>query len=84
VLDRARLWKKSDVSFLTIHRQQLHKKHIKDRTWDKDSRLYDAEENIWNKWDELTEKWRKIQKEELHDLYSSQNIIRVIKLRSMR
>jgi hypothetical protein len=34
--------------------------------------------------DEVTEKWIKIHKEELHDLYSSPNIIRMIKSRIMR
>jgi hypothetical protein len=40
-----------------------------------------AEENIWTK-----ERWsdgRKLQNEELHSLYSSPSIIRIIKLRSM-
>jgi hypothetical protein len=34
--------------------------------------------------DEVTEEWRKLHNEELHDLYSSTNIIRVIKYRRMR
>jgi hypothetical protein len=32
----------------------------------------------------VTEKWRKLHKEELRDLYSSQSIIRIIKSRRMR
>jgi hypothetical protein len=34
--------------------------------------------------DEVTGKWRKRHHEELHDLYSSPNIVRVIKSRRMR
>jgi hypothetical protein len=34
--------------------------------------------------DEVTGDWRELQNEELHNLYSSLNIIRMIKLRRMR
>jgi len=34
--------------------------------------------------DEVTGKWRRLHNEELNDLYSSPNIVRVIKLRTMR
>jgi hypothetical protein len=34
--------------------------------------------------DEVTVEWRKIHNEALHDLYSSPNIVRVIKSRRMR
>jgi hypothetical protein len=34
--------------------------------------------------DEVTECWRKLHNEELHNLYSSTNIVRMIKLRRMR
>jgi hypothetical protein len=34
--------------------------------------------------DEVTEGWRKLHNEELHNLYSSPSIIRTIKLRIMR
>jgi hypothetical protein len=34
--------------------------------------------------DEVTGEWRKLHKEELHDLYSSPSIIRIIKARRMR
>jgi hypothetical protein len=37
-----------------------------------------------SKRDELTGEWRKPHNEELHDLYSSSNIVRVIKSRRMR
>jgi PAS domain-containing protein len=34
--------------------------------------------------DEVTGEWRKLHEEELHDLYSSSSIVRVIKSRTMR
>jgi hypothetical protein len=34
--------------------------------------------------DEVTREWRKLHNEQLNDLYSSPNIVRVIKLRIMR
>jgi hypothetical protein len=34
--------------------------------------------------DEVTEDWRKLHNEDLHNLYSSPNIIRMIKSRRMR
>jgi hypothetical protein len=36
------------------------------------------------KMDEVTEEWSKLHNEELNDLYSSSNIVRVIKSRKMR
>jgi hypothetical protein len=36
------------------------------------------------KTDELTGGWRKLHNEELHDLYSSPSIIRIMKARRMR
>ena len=37
-----------------------------------------------SKRNEVTGEWRRLHKEELHDLYCSQNIIRVIRSRGMR
>jgi hypothetical protein len=34
--------------------------------------------------DEVTEEWRKLHNDELHDLYSSPSIIKIIKVRRMR
>jgi hypothetical protein len=34
--------------------------------------------------DEVTGEWRKLRNEELHDLYSSPSIIRIIKVRRIR
>ena len=36
------------------------------------------------KWDGVTREWRKLYNEELNDLYSSPNIVRVIKSRRMK
>ena len=50
-------------------------------------------ESVWNrvlgimfgpKRDEVTGEWRKLHNGELNDLYSSPNVVRVIKLRRMR
>jgi hypothetical protein len=40
--------------------------------------------NVLVKRDEVTGEWRKLHNEELHDLYSSPSIIRIIKARRMR
>ena len=39
---------------------------------------------FWTKRDAVTGEWRKLHNEELNDLYSSLNIVRVIKSRRMR
>jgi hypothetical protein len=43
-----------------------------------------TKENMWNWRDEVTGEWRKLHSEELHNLYSSPNIVRQIKSRKMR
>ena len=40
--------------------------------------------SVWPKRDEVTGEWRKLNKEELRDLYSLPNIVRVLKSRRMR
>jgi hypothetical protein len=39
---------------------------------------------FWSKRDEVTRKWRKLHNEELSDLYSLPNMVRVVKSRRMR
>jgi hypothetical protein len=39
---------------------------------------------LWTRRDEVTEKWRRLHNEEVYDLYSTLNVIRVIKLRRMK
>jgi hypothetical protein len=39
---------------------------------------------FWHRRDEVTRGWRKLHNEELHNLYSSQSIIRTIKPRKIR
>jgi hypothetical protein len=36
------------------------------------------------KWDEVTGSWRKLHNEELHNVYCSPNVIRMVKLRRIR
>jgi hypothetical protein len=39
---------------------------------------------LWPKRDEVTWEWRKLRNEKLNDLYTSPNVVRVIKSRRMR
>ena len=39
---------------------------------------------FWPEWDEITGEWRKLNNEELNDLYCSPNIIRVIESRRLK
>jgi hypothetical protein len=39
---------------------------------------------LWPKRDEVTGEWRRLHNEELHDLYSSPNLIQMIKRRRMK
>jgi len=41
--------------------------------------LETAKENIWKKWDEITDEWRKLRSNVLHNLHTSTNIIKMIK-----
>jgi len=46
--------------------------------------IYLKKNNVCYKRDEVTGEWWRLHKEELNDLYSSPNIVRVIKSRRMR
>jgi hypothetical protein len=43
-----------------------------------------AEGNVWKRDDEMSGGWRSLHNEELRNLYSLQNIVRIIKSRRMR
>jgi hypothetical protein len=58
--------------------------HIKGRTNTEGVLEQGAEGNMWTERDEITGRWRKLHSEELHNLYSSPNIIRMIISRRMR
>jgi len=53
-------------------------------TWLREERKLRTSENMVLRRDEVTGEWRRLHKDELNDLYSSPNIVRVIKLRRIR
>jgi hypothetical protein len=58
--------------------------HVKTVTWAEGVREWGAEKDIWAKWVQTMGDWRKLQNDELRGLYSSPNIVPVIKLRGLR
>jgi len=61
----------------------LHYSHIEGRAHVEGVREQGAKEDIWVKRDGVTGEWRRLHNKELHDLYSSSNIIGVIRSRNM-
>jgi hypothetical protein len=57
---------------------------IKGRTLNEGAGEQDAEGNIFTEKCEVAGEWRKLHNEEPRDLYSSQSIIRIIRLRRIR
>jgi hypothetical protein len=57
---------------------------IKGRTYTDGIRVQGSQESIWAKRDEIIGGWSKLHNKELHDLYSSPNIVRMLKSRRMR
>jgi len=62
----------------------LHYSHIEDRARVEGVREQGAKEDIWAKRDGVIGEWRRLHKKELHDLYSSSNVIGVIRSRNIR
>ena len=62
----------------------LHYSHNEDTAYVEGVREQGAKEDIWAKRDGVTEEWRRLHNKEPHDLYSSSNVIGVIRSRNMR
>jgi hypothetical protein len=72
-----------DTILHSHHRENL-KSYISWLVYNYSQLANGVEENIWTKGDGVTRGWRKLHNEELHNLYSSPSVIRIIKLRRMR
>jgi hypothetical protein len=62
----------------------LHCSHIEGRAYVEGVREQGAKEDIWDKRDGVTGEWSRLHNKELHDLYSSSNVIGVKRSRNMR
>jgi hypothetical protein len=58
--------------------------HIEGGTWTEGAREQGAEENIWTQDGGSDRGWRKLRREQLHNVHFSLNIIRVMTSRAVR